>query len=161
MKKILSALLITVIMLTGCGEKAYEDEDAKLDAYVKETYFAFMHYSYKAGLNNNNGYELDEVLNIEPYIEAYGKDIDPDKLSTRARVFYEESLTELDSFDSMVDNAERNMPGFVKTHFNQNFGSDGFISKLRSYADTKHYEGEDYPEPVSVEELQKGNYTEE
>ena len=107
------------IILSGCAiESKYENEDEKLREYALQTQAAIreglMDSNLSKGCFTNNVTGECEYLPIErerfkyvgEYIDIYMNDIDVDKLSTDAKLFYEDSLISLRVYNNMVDESK-------------------------------------------------------
>lgn len=118
-KSIHFLIIISCIILSGCTiESKYENEDEKLREYALQTQAAIreglMDSNLSKGCFTNDVTGECEYLPIErekfeyvgEYIDLYKNDIDVDKLSTDAKLFYEDSLISLRVYNKMVDESK-------------------------------------------------------
>lgn len=114
MKKLNIAIVVVVAIVIIAAavfaltydSSQYETEDAKLKEYALQT-----QASIREGLHDANltaGYDDDPVdrqafAYVADYIDLYQNEIDPEKLTPDARIFYEESLVSLRPYVDMAD----------------------------------------------------------
>lgn len=87
----------------------YESEDAKLEEYALQTQAAIREGLHDANLtagNDDDPVDKQAFAYVSDYIDLYQNDINPEKLTPDARIFYGESLVALRPYVDMVDATE-------------------------------------------------------
>lgn len=153
MKRVITGIL-SVVLLTGCGQQTevsskYASENEKLQVYTENVAKA-IRANVVETMEDEDELNAAEFREAIPYIEAFRKDIDRNRLTEDKQDLYDELLEGMTEYDSLVKAAKKGDNSMYEKAMLKVDGDKEFLNRAKVYEGSQGDK-----EYVSVPDLQE------